>query len=196
MFDSVPLTRRQAIKQCLAAALPMVVTPFQTGTQRPQPEGLPYPGMVGRSQDRVTDYENDPFIIGIEQKLRCTCGCNLDVYTCRTTDFTCTTSPAMHREVVRLVERGSTEEEVIDAFVAEYGELVLMAPKKEGFNIVGYVLPGVAITGVGGVMLWVLSRRRSGAAVAAKPPDSDSNGELSAEEVARLESELADLERY
>lgn len=196
MFDSVPLTRRQAIKRCLAAALPMAASPFQVGDQQSQNERLPYPGMVGRPKDRITDYENDPFIIGIERQLRCTCGCNLDVYTCRTTDFTCGTSPAMHREVVELVERGSTAQEVIDAFVDKHGELVLMAPKKEGFNVVGYVLPGVAITGVGAAMLWVLARRRSGIAVGAAPSDRDSDGELSAEEMARLESELADLERY
>jgi cytochrome c-type biogenesis protein CcmH len=151
--------------------------------------------MAGRPQERITDYENDPFIIGIEEKLRCTCGCNLDVYTCRTTDFTCGTSPAMHREVVALIEQGKTGQEVIDTFVEQYGELVLMAPKKEGFNIVGYVVPGMAITVVGALMLWILSRR--GKVVAAEPAGARNSAYdgMSEEDAARLEAELADLEQ-
>ena len=197
MSGSAPVTRRDAVKLAVVAALPLLAPRAQVEDQKPQSEQLPYPGMVGRPRDRITDYENDPFITGIERQLRCTCGCNLDVYTCRTTDFTCGTSPAMHREVVELVERGSTAQEVIDAFVADYGEMVLMAPKKEGFNIVGYVLPGIAITGVGAAMLWVLSRRGKTTAVAADVDfDLGPNLELSVEDAARLESELADLERY
>ncbi len=197
MSGSALVTRRDAIKLTLAAAVPALVPALRAQDQVPPSGELPYPGMVGRPRDRITDYENDPFIIGIERQLRCTCGCNLDVYTCRTTDFTCGTSPAMHREVVQLVEQGSTAQEVVDAFVAEYGELVLMAPKKEGFNMVGYVLPGLAITGIGAAMLWVLSRRNKANSVAAATAAGfESDLEISAEDAARLESELADLERY
>ena len=101
----------------------------------------------------------------------------------------------MHREVVKLVEQGSTAQEVIDAFVAEHGELVLMAPKKEGFNLVGYVLPGMAITTVGAVMLWILARRNKVAvtSMVSDPGFGQASG-ISEEEAARLESELADLE--
>jgi cytochrome c-type biogenesis protein CcmH len=38
----------------------------------------------------------------LEKQLKCQCGCILDVYTCRTTDFTCSVSPAIHRDVKRL----------------------------------------------------------------------------------------------
>ncbi|UCD24116.1 MAG: cytochrome c-type biogenesis protein CcmH [Gemmatimonadota bacterium] len=198
MQDSVIVTRRAAVGAAFAALLPISIRAGQgqDTTQSAAPERLPYPGMVGAAKERITDYENDPFIIGIEERLRCTCGCNLDVYTCRTTDFTCGTSPEMHRQVVRLIESGSTEQEVIDAFVAQHGELVLMAPKKEGFNIVGYVLPGIAITAVGALMLWVLSRKNSVTAAEAQAAGSASiaDTEMSADDAARLEAELADLE--
>ncbi len=157
---------------------------------------LANPRMAGLPRGRVTDYENDPFIVEIEERLRCTCGCNLDVYTCRTTDFTCQTSPAMHREVIGLVDRGLNAEQVLDEFVAQHGELVLMAPPKRGFNIVGYVLPGVAITLVGATMLWMLARR-----TARKQLHSVVEGaaatvpaEMSSEDEARLKAELADLD--
>ncbi len=197
MSSSVILSRREAVHVSLAALLPVSFMQEQGGDQDARSERLPYPGMAGASKERITDYENDPFIIGIEEQLRCTCGCNLDVYTCRTTDFTCATSPAMHRQVVQLIESGSTAQEVIDAFVAEYGELVLMAPKKEGFNIVGYVLPGVVITAVGAMMLWILSRKNrvvlaeNSVAGGTLVTDSD----MSDEDIRRLEAELAGLER-
>ena len=118
------------------------------------------------------------------------------VYTCRTTDFTCQTSPAMHRAVVGFVERGLTAEQVLDEFVAQHGELVLMAPPKRGFNIVGYVLPSMAITLVGATMLWMLARRASRkqmSTVTGGAGAAVSTG-LSAEDEVRLKAELADLD--
>ena len=150
--------------------------------------------MAGLVRGPVTEYENDPFIIGVEEKLRCTCGCNLDVYTCRTTDFTCQVSPAMHRQVISLVEEDKTAQEILDAFVAEYGEIVLMAPRKQGFNIVGYVLPGITITLVGGTMLWILTRRTRVRALALEEAAKEAPVPgLSAEDHSRLEAELAEL---
>src|SRR4051812_48717681 len=42
----------------------------------------------------------------LEHHIRCQCGCTLDVFTCRTTDFSCQVSPAMHRDVMALVKGG------------------------------------------------------------------------------------------
>ena len=49
----------------------------------------------------------------LEHHLHCQCGCNLDVYTCRTTDFSCEVSPAMHRDVMALVAGGYSAPEFI-----------------------------------------------------------------------------------
>ena len=117
------------------------------------------PTRAGKLRTRVSAYENDPFVVGIEEKLRCTCGCNLSVYTCRTTDFTCETSPAMHRRVVELVEQKKSAQEILDAFVAQYGESVLMAPPRAGFNLAGYLVPGILITLVGGALAVVIVRQ-------------------------------------
>src|SRR3954465_6604483 len=76
----------------------------------------------------------------LEHGIRCQCGCTLDVYTCRTTDFSCQVSPSMHRDVLALVQGGYSAQEILDAFVNVYGDRVLMAPPKVGFNILGYVL--------------------------------------------------------
>ncbi len=116
----------------------------------------------------LTDDQRD----ALEHKLKCQCGCILDVYTCRTTDFTCQVSPAMHRDVMRLIAGGYSEREILDAFVETYGEVALTAPKKEGFNWAGYLAPGIAMA-AGALALTLLLRKwaaEARAAAAARGP--------------------------
>ncbi|MEO7082977.1 MAG: cytochrome c-type biogenesis protein CcmH [Gemmatimonadaceae bacterium] len=91
----------------------------------------------------------------VEHHIRCQCGCTLDVFACRTTDFSCQVSPAMHRDVMALVKGGYNAQEIIDAFVGAYGERVLMAPKKSGFGLLAWFVPGAAVV-VGGVVVAIL----------------------------------------
>lgn len=118
------------------------------------------PASAGRSRMVVRDADNDETIKAIESRLKCTCGCNLDIFTCRTTDFTCGVSPQLHLEVVELYQAGNSPDEVVEAFVARYGEEVLMAPKPEGFNLAGYLVPGLAVLVAGGALATVLLRRQ------------------------------------
>ena len=188
-------SRRNAVKLSVAALLPGALLQSDAPAQGDTAVGqLSRPDLAGRPRSRITDYENDPFVVGLEGKLRCTCGCNLDVYTCRTTDFTCGVSPAMHRELVGMVEQGMTGEEILAAFVAQHGETVLMAPKKEGFNLAAYFVPGTAIIAVGSALLWMLARRSSDETELAAVGAADLSTHLSAAERAKLESELRKLE--
>src|SRR5438105_13497442 len=102
----------------------------------------------------LTDAQRDD----LEHQIHCQCGCNLDIYTCRTTDFACSVSPAMHADVMGLVVGGHTASEILAAFKAVYGEKVLMAPVKSGFNLVGYSMPFVAL-GAGAVLVGALIKR-------------------------------------
>jgi len=116
---------------------------------------------IGLRRDTVTAIDNDPGVIAIERQLRCTCGCTLDIYTCRTTDFTCTYSPALHKEVVAMVEQGKAAEEIIMFFVDREGEKILMAPVAQGFNLAGYLVPGLGVAAASLALAAYLSRRRS-----------------------------------
>lgn len=104
----------------------------------------------------------------LEHRIRCMCGCALDVYTCRTTDFTCPVSPAMHRDILSLIDGGHTADEILAAFETEYGERVYMAPKREGFNWVGYLVPSFAMA-AGAVVVTMLLRRWARETRAAAP---------------------------
>jgi len=152
------------------------------------------PNRAGRSQAPTTERDSDPAIQVLEKRLKCTCGCGLDVYTCRTTDFTCTTSPAMHRDVLALLDQGLSEDEVVQAFVERYGVTVLMAPPKRGFNLAGYFVPSLAIVVAGAGLLVALRRWTRQAAVpasasAAGAPDAAAVA-ASPEELERLQHEL------
>jgi len=103
---------------------------------------------------QLTDAQRDE----LEHKIHCQCGCTLDVFTCRTTDFSCQVSPAMHRDVMEMVKGGHSAQEIIDAFVGVYGERALMAPRKSGFNLLAWFAPGVSVL-VGGVAVLMLLRR-------------------------------------
>ncbi len=139
----------------------------------------------------MTDQQRDD----LEHRIHCQCGCTLSVFTCRTTDFSCQVSPAMHRDVIELVKGGYSAQEIIDAFVNVYGQRALMAPKTSGFHLLAWLTPGTALV-VGGVALSMLLRRwgrrsRERAANTAKAtPFVATRGETdaTAEELERLEA--------
>jgi cytochrome c-type biogenesis protein CcmH len=169
--------------------------------QNPAPDSVARlwnPGAV-QQRDRAGARENDATVKAIEGKLRCTCGCNLDVFTCRTTDFTCTTSPAMHRAVLARLDSGMTAEQVIAAFERQYGQAVLMAPPRRGFNWTAYIMPfvgfGVGIGLVVGLMRrWLRMRPKddplagSSDPLSPRPPVSDTELERLKRELERFEA--------
>ncbi len=160
------ISRRQMLLLAAASTLPGTLRGQQPAVDSLGADLLRDPTRVGASRDTLTALDNDPVIIAIERRLRCTCGCTLDIYTCRTTDFTCTFSPALHKEVMAMYSDGKTPEEIIEVFVAREGEAILMAPPAEGFNLAGYVVPGaVMLAGVAALLAWV-TRRRNAVAVA------------------------------
>ena len=125
----------------------------------------------------------------LEHQLHCQCGgCTLDVFTCRTTDFSCQVSPAMHRDVMALVDGGYGAQEIIDAFVSTYGQRVLMAPPRSGFNILAWVSPGIAVVVAGAFIAAFL--RRSQARTPAPLGPRAAGVDATDDELARLEAAI------
>ena len=143
----------------------------------------PKPGFAPSMTDDTRD--------ALEHQIRCQCGCTMDVYTCRTTDFSCQVSPAMHHDIMALVQGGHSAQEILDAFVDVYGERVLMAPKKVGFNIVGYVLPGVALS-IGAIVLAVILQRWNRPATRATSATTAVPLDATPEELATLDAAIRD----
>lgn len=76
------------------------------------------------------------------------------------------TAHQLKAQVRLLVAQGMGEDEVLDSFVAQYGEEILAAPRAAGFNLLAYILPAfVIVLGVAGIVLLAL-RWRDGRAEA------------------------------
>lgn len=185
----------------LAAGAPVllgVLTPWRLGARQDTlpgqgPAGKVWdPARAGRPMAPLTAADTDAGIQAIEKQLRCSCGCGLDIYTCRTTDFTCTYSPALHQDVLALAAGGKTAEEILDHFVGRFGVEVLMAPPKRGFNLAAYFVPSIAVLVAGALLFRALRRWTRIAAVtaAAAPPPSAA---ATPAELERLQRELKRL---
>jgi cytochrome c-type biogenesis protein CcmH len=192
-------SRREFFSAIGATAAAAVAVRIADAQQSQPPTGILFPNMDQGAAETVrrpakpsakpllTVAESD----ALERTLRCQCGCTLNVFVCRTTDFSCQVSPAMHRDVMGLVDGGYTAQEIIDAFIDTYGERVLMAPRARGFNLVGYVMPFVALSAGAAVLVVLLrrwQRRAEGHAVAVVPASSD----VGADDLARLNAAIRD----
>jgi cytochrome c-type biogenesis protein CcmH/NrfF len=96
-----------------------------------------------------------------------------------------------------LVRAGKNSEEIIAAFVDKYGDRVLMAPKPVGFNLAGYLVPGLVVLLAAVVLAVILLRRHRMADIVAAGPVSsgapDPIGAASSEELERLKRALSEV---
>lgn len=148
------------------------------------------PGMAAPAPAQAPDAGvpfEDPRVQAVESRLRCSCGCNLDIWSCQR-QMACDVSASMAAEVRRRLARGEEPEAILAAFVAERGQSVLMAPQKRGFNWVGYLLPFAAL-GAGAAAVFLVVRRWTAAA-----EEGAAARRLTEEELGRVEAELARLE--
>lgn len=87
---------------------------------------------------------------------------------------------AMQRKVQALLAAGYSEEQVLSFFETSYGEFIRLSPKPEGFNLVVWILPFVAIlVGV------ALVARRVRSAPAAAEDDLEAYRRRVREEIGR-----------
>ena len=121
---------------------------------------------------------------GLADEFMCQCGCGLTVASC--THASCAPRDQMLAEIARLQAAGKTDDEIRAVFVATYGEAVLAAPTRRGFNLVAWWGPYAALL-AGAVALVVL-----GAVWARRPRDRAVRGgsPLTPEQQALLQKEL------
>ncbi len=187
--------RAAATSLCAVVPAFALLRPVQDTVPTAGPSGRLWdPNRAGPSLQPVTAEDNDAAIQAIEKRLKCTCGCGLDVYTCRTTDFTCPVSPKMHAHVIELTKAGMSGEAIVAQFVSEHGLEILMAPPKHGFNLAGYFTPAVTILAAAAILLVVMRRwvRHATPASAASGPAGGSGA--SPAELERLREALRHTE--
>lgn len=131
--------------------------------------------------------EERPTLAEVEAEVYCP--------TCKTL-LSLSNAPIAERMRAFIRERiaaGDTKTEIKDRLVAEFGEEVLAAPPREGFNLLAWVLPLAGVL-VAGAIVGVLAYRwsRSPRRVAAKAdPTLNGKSALDPELERRLDEELA-----
>jgi len=93
-------------------------------------------------------------VLRITDNIMCTCSCPpTQVSAC-----SCGRAAEMNEEVQGMLEKGKSDDRIYDFYVKKFGLRVLAAPRAEGFNLLGWVFPFVALAlGSGAVV--VVSRR-------------------------------------
>jgi cytochrome c-type biogenesis protein CcmH len=131
----------------------------------------------------------------ITQGLTCTCGCNMLVSACEGS-MECTAAANITDEVVQLLDTGKSKDEIIKYFMKSYGERILAAPTKKGFNLTAWILPFVAVV-VGGAGIYMFlnrclaSRKDTTAGLA---PSDDKAQKAHKKYLDKVEKELADFQ--
>jgi cytochrome c-type biogenesis protein CcmH len=130
--------------------------------------------------------EQQPTLPELERELICpTCHESLAVSSSPIAD-------RMRSFIRARIAAGDTKSEIKSKLVDQFGESVLAAPPKRGFNLLAWLLPFAGL-GLGGAALAVLARRWSRAREepASADPSGNGRGPLDPELERRVDEELA-----
>lgn len=198
------LTRAGSLAVVASGSLLLARTAWGQDAATPQAATAPggeemtsdsYKPVVRAAKSNAVKQMDEKQLEAFERNLACPCPCTLDIYTCRTTDFNCGISPAVHGDIQRLVDGGYNGDEIMAAMTQTYGDFILMQPRKQGFNLLAWFAPFAAI-GLGAVAIGALLRgwRRNADVAAAKrasePVKIDTAIDATPDELARLQAAL------
>ena len=129
-----------------------------------------------------------PELRRVLENIMCQCGCNLTAYACEGS-MACDVSAQMRADAELMLARGMSSDEALEAFAADYGEGVLAAPRKSGFDLTAWVLPFLVLGGGGLVVAIAVRRWRPGAATVTDGPVPQADAKYVAEIERELEQE-------
>ncbi len=129
----------------------------------------------------------------ITQELTCTCGCNMLVSACEGA-MECSAADRIKALVMEKLSEGQSKEEIIGYFVNRYGEKILSAPTKKGFNLTAWILPFFALLSGGGILYFTLKRWHSIGVERGEGSDSLDRGKTDEKYQERFEEELRDFD--
>jgi cytochrome c-type biogenesis protein CcmH len=93
----------------------------------------------------------------IKKSLICLCECNMTVEACEGA-MACEAAGKLTTEAQQLIDKGKDKPEILASFIGRYGEHILAAPTKKGFNLTAWILPFAAIIFAGVGVITVLRR--------------------------------------
>jgi len=126
--------------------------------------------------------------------LKCMCrGCDMSAGLCAhpggSFSGPCDTAKGMLKEIDQHLAKGENQQQIIDAFVAEYGPTVYTEPPKKGFGLVAWAMP-IVYSVVGFAIVIFIVRKW-----AVRPPSAAPAGSASAAPSDALERARAQADR-
>jgi cytochrome c-type biogenesis protein CcmH len=106
----------------------------------------------------------------------------------------CSAANGIKAQVMEKLNRGQSKEEIIGYFVNRFGEKILSAPTKKGFNLTAWILPFFAIVSGGGVLYFTLKSWYSKGAEREDGRNSLGGGKEEGKYLERFEEELKDFD--
>jgi cytochrome c-type biogenesis protein CcmH/NrfF len=110
----------------------------------------------------------------IAEGLTCQCGCGLTVANCNHPN--CSFSVPMRERIDTMLAHGKDRAEIISYFRKQYGEKILSAPTTQGFNLLAWTMPFVALLAGGGLVVLMMGRWRGGAPAPPQAPGDSGSG--------------------
>ena len=89
--------------------------------------------------EQVRPQQKSPLQQRLEGEVMCTCGCRLSVANCGM--MNCHGKDSQQTKIAAHIESGKDHDEIVDAFVGEFGQDILMAPIDRGFNRLAWLFP-------------------------------------------------------
>lgn len=106
--------------------------------------------------------DQDARFQSIGHQLMCSCSCNQVLLECN--HVGCPLSDGMRNELASYIQRGDSDNLVMQAFVQKYGPTVLLAPTTTGFNRLAWIMPfAVLAFGLTAIYLVVRAWRKKAA---------------------------------
>ena len=98
------------------------------------------------------------------------------------------------QDVRRRLAAGETQQQILDAYMAQYGKHILAEPRAEGFDVLLYVMPLVMFIASIALVTVVIRRVTRHAPVEAPVGAGARGSAMRAEDEAQLDEELRDLD--
>jgi cytochrome c-type biogenesis protein CcmH len=131
-----------------------------------------------------------PEVRRVGDKLACLCGiCNNTVGTCPM--LRCEHSYPARQRLAKALALGKSDDQIVKAEVKMFGLRALSGPPSEGFSLLAWVMPIIAVAIGLGVVAVVVKRLRPHSAAAGAP---EIDGELLDRYHEQIEKEVAKLE--
>ncbi len=120
----------------------------------------------------------------------CQCGCTSVLNNC--THVECGSRETMTALIQQKIEEGQSGEQIVQLFVAQYGEQVLSAPPKQGFNLMAWITPFAALL-FGAWLVYLMLRKWVGRGAHVPPPAPVGTDESDEKYRHQLEKELEEF---